>query len=151
MATKLPAAESLTIEFKSDRDRLSDDDLAATVVCLANTEGGEIYLGVEDDGRVTGLHPAHRNVGGLPALIANRTVPPVSVRVNYARACNFYTRAQIANDRSRAAAHLHLDGPSDRGVDREPRPIQLASATGRMSRFSGRAGSSVRRAPVASS
>lgn len=78
----IPERESLTVEFKSDHRRLPDGELVATVVCLANTEGGEIYLGVEDDGRVTGLHPGHQNVSGLSALIANRTNPPLSVRVS---------------------------------------------------------------------
>jgi ATP-dependent DNA helicase RecG len=77
----LPEKESITVEFKSDRNRLPDRELIATVVSMANTEGGELYLGVEDDGTPTGLHPAHRNIGGLSALIANRTNPPVSVRV----------------------------------------------------------------------
>lgn len=51
------------------------------MVAFANTQGGVIYLGVEDDGRVTGLHPDHRNVGAFAAFIANRTSPPVSARV----------------------------------------------------------------------
>jgi ATP-dependent DNA helicase RecG len=55
--------------------------LVATAVCLTNTDGGEIYLGVEDDGQVTGLHPEHQHLSGLAALIANRTNPPLSVRV----------------------------------------------------------------------
>ena len=54
MTRTIPQHESLTVEFKSDQRRLSDADLIATVVCLANSEGGEIYIGVEDDGRVTG-------------------------------------------------------------------------------------------------
>jgi ATP-dependent DNA helicase RecG len=49
MARTIPRQESLTIEFKSDRTRLSDRELIETVVCFANTEGGEIYLGVEDN------------------------------------------------------------------------------------------------------
>jgi ATP-dependent DNA helicase RecG len=81
MRRTIPERESLTVEFKSDRKRLPDGDLVAMVVCLANTEGGEIYLGVEDDGRVTGLHQQHQNLSGLAAMIANRTNPPVSVRV----------------------------------------------------------------------
>ena len=82
MTRPIPDAESLTVEFKSDRERLSDADLIQAVVCLANTQGGTVYVGVEDDGTVTGLHPAHAaNVGGLAALIANRTVPPLGVRV----------------------------------------------------------------------
>jgi ATP-dependent DNA helicase RecG len=81
MTRIIPERESLTVEFKSDRDRLPDRDLVATVICLANTDGGELYVGVEDDGTVTGLHAAHRNITGMAALIANMTVPPLSVRV----------------------------------------------------------------------
>lgn len=81
MTSPIPERESLTVEFKSDRDRLADRELVAAVVCLANTEGGEIFVGVEDDGTVTGLHPAHQNPTRLGALIANLTSPPLSVRV----------------------------------------------------------------------
>ncbi len=81
MLESIPKHESLTVEFKSDRGRLPDADLAAAVICLANTEGGDLYVGIEADGKVTGLHPAHQNVAGLAAMIANRTVPPLSVRV----------------------------------------------------------------------
>jgi ATP-dependent DNA helicase RecG len=59
---------------------LPDRDLVATVVSMANTEGGRILLGVEDDGSVTGIQPAHQNMAGLVALIANRTSPSVTVR-----------------------------------------------------------------------
>lgn len=79
----LTLRESLTIELKSDRSRLPDRELVEAVVCLANTEGGSVYLGVEDDGTVTGLHPIHDGpLEGLPAMIANRTAPPLAVRVS---------------------------------------------------------------------
>ncbi len=81
MTRTIPATESLTVEFKSDRQRLPDRELVAAVVCLANTEGGVIYLGVEKDGTVTGLHPEHQHLTGLAAMIANRTAPPLGVRV----------------------------------------------------------------------
>lgn len=73
--------ESLTVEFKSDRKALPDRELVAAVVSLANTEGGALFLGVEDDGTITGLHETHRNASSLPALIASRTNPALSVRV----------------------------------------------------------------------
>ena len=73
--------ESLMLEFKSDRKKLSDSELIAAVVALANTEGGEVWLGVENDGVATGLHPDHQNIRGLPALVGNRSNPPLSVRV----------------------------------------------------------------------
>ncbi|MHB8181806.1 MAG: ATP-binding protein [Acidithiobacillus ferrivorans] len=78
----LPPAETLDIEFKSDRKRLSDDELVEALVCLANTEGGELWLGVEDDGTPTGLHEAHQHLAGLPGLVAARTSPSLAVVVS---------------------------------------------------------------------
>ncbi|MDP2647599.1 MAG: crosslink repair DNA glycosylase YcaQ family protein [Desulfobacterales bacterium] len=80
LKTLLAKGETLTIEFKSDVKGLPDRDLAAAVVAMANTEGGLILLGVEDDGAVTGLQPAHQDTTGLIALIANRTNPSIAVR-----------------------------------------------------------------------
>ncbi len=76
----LAKGETLTVEFKSDVKGLPDRDLVAAVVAMANTEGGLIFLGVEDDGTVTGVQPAHQDTAGLIALIANRTSPSVAVR-----------------------------------------------------------------------
>ena len=81
MSPVLPAAESLTVEFKSDRKRLSDDELVQALACLANTKGGELWLGVEDNGTPTGLHTAHQDLAGLPGLIAARTSPALAVTV----------------------------------------------------------------------
>lgn len=77
----LPPRESLTVEFKSDRKRLSDADLVEAVVCLANAEGGELWLGVEDDGTPTGLHAEHQHLTGLSGLVAARTSPSLAVIV----------------------------------------------------------------------
>lgn len=81
MNTILPKKESLTVEFKSDRKRLGDDELVEALVCLANAEGGELWLGVEDDGKPTGLHAAHHDLGGLPGLVAAKTSPSLNVTV----------------------------------------------------------------------
>lgn len=78
---KIAEGETLTVEFKSDRGPLPDRELIIAVVALANTDGGDLFLGVEDDGQVTGLHPSHHDISGLPALIANRTNPSLSTRV----------------------------------------------------------------------
>nr|WP_236651167.1 RNA-binding domain-containing protein [Aquabacterium fontiphilum] len=77
----MPTRETLTVEFKSDRKCLPDRDLIEAVVGMANAQGGDIYLGVEDDGQPTGLHVQHRLLEGLAALVANRTQPPVHVVV----------------------------------------------------------------------
>ncbi len=76
----LPQKETLEIEFKSDVKKLNDTDLIDAVVAFANTSGGDIYLGVEDDGTPTGVHATHRDYTQLASFIANRTVPPISVQ-----------------------------------------------------------------------
>lgn len=76
----IPEKETLTVEFKSDIDYLNDNDLVSEIVGMTNTEGGDLYLGVEDNGKITGVHRKHRDPIGAMALIANKTVPSVSVR-----------------------------------------------------------------------
>jgi ATP-dependent DNA helicase RecG len=75
----LKHGETLDVEFKSDVKGLPDRDLVATVVAMANTEGGLILLGVEDDGTITGVQPGHLDATGLNAMIANRTSPSVAI------------------------------------------------------------------------
>lgn len=76
----IPKNETLTIEFKSDIDCLDEKELVSEIVGMANTEGGILYLGVEDNGDITGVHKKHRDPNGAMALIANKTVPSLSVR-----------------------------------------------------------------------
>ena len=53
MAGLIPERETMEVEFKSDLKKLSDSDLVDAVVAFANTNGGDLYLGVEDDGTVS--------------------------------------------------------------------------------------------------
>lgn len=76
----IPDKETLTIEFKSDLKKLRDQDLVDAVIGMTNTEGGILFLGVEDDGQITGVHAEHEDEIGAMALIANKTVPSVAVR-----------------------------------------------------------------------
>ncbi len=101
MTHPLPPAESLTVEFKSDRKSLPDAELIEAVVCLANAEGGELWLGVEDDGTPTGLHLDHQILVGLPGLVAARTSPSITVSVS-AVAVNGVNLARIAVPKARS-------------------------------------------------
>ena len=69
MERLVPPRETLTVEFKSDQKPVSDDTVIDSVVAFANTEGGELYLGVEDDGRITGIHHTHSDITKLAAFI----------------------------------------------------------------------------------
>ena len=79
---EIPFKENLTTECKSDRTRYKDSLLVEEIVGMANTKGGNLYLGVEDDGEITGAHKDHEDINGLRALIANMTVPSLSVRAD---------------------------------------------------------------------
>ncbi|HZJ92673.1 MAG TPA: ATP-binding protein [Thiopseudomonas sp.] len=81
MRVVLPTTESLTVEFKSDRNGYPDRELIEALTCLANTSGGELWLGVEDDGKASGLHLKHQNTTHLLGLIAEQTTPPLVVSV----------------------------------------------------------------------
>lgn len=80
MDRTIPLKETLTIEFKSDHPKFENADLFDVVVAFANTDGGDLYLGVEDNGSITGIHKDHANPITLSAYIANNTVPPISTR-----------------------------------------------------------------------
>ena len=76
----IPYKEDLITEFKSDLKRYPDNDLIDEIVGMANTKGGNLYLGVEDDGEITGVNKVHKDAIGVTALVANNTVPSISVR-----------------------------------------------------------------------
>lgn len=84
----IPFKESLLVEFKSDRSTYPDRDLVEAIVAMANTDGGELYLGVEDNGKLTGLAKKHEDELGLSAMIMNNIVPSI------------YISAEIINEES---------------------------------------------------
>ena len=54
-----PSKESLVVEFKSGWNNKNDGtNIKKTIVAFANTAGGDLYLGVGDDGSVVGVHDA---------------------------------------------------------------------------------------------
>ena len=67
------------MEFKSDRAMMADKEFAAEAVAFANAEGGDLLIGVEDDGAVTGLNPKRASVSGLSGVIRSRTNPHLDV------------------------------------------------------------------------
>ena len=93
-ARRIPLRETLEVEFKSDRDSLSDDQLIEALICLANAQGGVLYLGVEDDGQITGLHAKRpADISGLAALVANRTAPSLHIHTEILLHENFRVAA----------------------------------------------------------
>jgi len=81
----IKSGEDLGIEFKSDRRRISDREIYEEVVAMANTSGGVLLIGVEDDGQVTGALPRHGETTDplkLQSAIFNNTVPNINTRIS---------------------------------------------------------------------
>lgn len=54
--TSIPTSETLTIEFKSDPPAgLPDKTVVESVVGMTNAQGGTLYIGIDDDGKVSGV------------------------------------------------------------------------------------------------
>ena len=82
----LEVGETLTCEFKSDyRGKLELSKIVETVVGMANTQGGVLYIGIEDNGVVTGIKHLKKylvNTTILMADIQKNTMPPVFTTVS---------------------------------------------------------------------
>lgn len=81
----LAMGESLEREFKSDRRKISDKEIYEEVVSLANSHGGVLLIGVEDNGSVTGARHRHETLTDpikLQSAIFNNTVPSINTRVS---------------------------------------------------------------------
>jgi ATP-dependent DNA helicase RecG len=78
--------ESVERELKSDRGQgINDKTIYEEVVALANTDGGVLLIGVEDDGQVTGAKPRHGDTTEprkLQSAIFNNTVPNINTRIS---------------------------------------------------------------------
>ena len=77
-----PYRETLQHEFKSDQRKLPLRTLLEAVICMANGPGGSIYLGIEDDGSISGLHPDHCDLKLLERLVCHYTRPHFHVQVH---------------------------------------------------------------------
>ena len=70
---QIPARESLHIEFK--QEQVSSKDLADEIVAFSNGEGGEIWLGVDDQGKLTGISRNYEE--DIMNICRTAVIPPV--------------------------------------------------------------------------
>jgi len=74
----IQASESQFVEFK--RAAVEARHLAEDLVALANADGGTVFVGVEDDGRVSGIEGYQDNVDELLRAPYLHCVPPVEAQ-----------------------------------------------------------------------
>ena len=86
LETLIAQGESLEREFKSDsRREFTDKEIYDEIVALANTDGGMLLIGVEDERTITGSRPRHgksTDVNKLKSAIFHNTVPNINTRVS---------------------------------------------------------------------
>ncbi len=67
--------EGLNIEYK----REYTDNIKKTVIAFANTEGGKIYIGIEDDGEIIGVKDADDTMLQITNSIRSSILPDVTL------------------------------------------------------------------------
>lgn len=73
----IQAGENLRAEFKAWP--LPPDDLAATLVAFANTEGGLLFLGVADNGTIVGVGDSDRAMQCVDQIAYQNSEPPLTI------------------------------------------------------------------------
>ncbi|MDD3694908.1 MAG: putative DNA binding domain-containing protein [Lentisphaeria bacterium] len=71
----LSLPESSRLEYKRDYS----DNIRRCVIAFANSDGGKIYVGIEDDGRVCGLPALDESLLRISNSIRNSIVPDLSM------------------------------------------------------------------------
>lgn len=83
----IAGGEDSRTEFKSVS--FHNEGMAKAVVAFANMQGGRILVGVEDDGRISGVdHPAEQ-VERLVSICRNNIIPPLIPDIRY-QGCDLY-------------------------------------------------------------
>lgn len=70
--------ESPTVEFK----RELTDAVKREIIAFANTQGGELYIGIEDDGTVIGLNNAHKTLEAVSSTLHDSIKPDILVHTH---------------------------------------------------------------------
>ena len=76
---RIVKGEDLHNDFKERIE--SNEDLAKVIVCFANTDGGQIVIGVSDDGEIIGLENIDETIRRIDDVAYNRCNPPVSIGI----------------------------------------------------------------------
>ena len=72
--------EGLHLEFKNRVPR--PEKIAREVIAFANTQGGTVLIGVDDDGTILGLRDAEEELYALSTALKGRVEPEVEVEIS---------------------------------------------------------------------
>lgn len=103
--------ETENIEFKSQ----VTDDLYKEVIAFANTDGGTIYVGIDDDGNVVGIDPVDETYTRITNGIRDAIMPDVTMFIQYTLQENRVVRIKVGEG-SYKPYYLKSKGPKPSGV-----------------------------------
>jgi len=77
LLNRIAKGEDFHTEFK---EQLPDrNELAKQIVCFANTDGGQLLVGVRDNGEILGIDKLDENMRIVDDVAFNRCQPPITV------------------------------------------------------------------------
>lgn len=105
--------------------RVVAKDITETLVAFANADGGEILVGVEDDGTITGLPYQAETINQLLEAPKNNTHPdtPLESLIKHRVTLNNELILYFAIEKSTRTIHQTSDGKCLQRKDRENRPV----------------------------
>lgn len=71
MTTQIPTQESENVEFKTS----FNDDVIVSLVAFANHKGGSVFVGISDNGKITGVDLGKETIAQYLNEIKNKTAP----------------------------------------------------------------------------
>ena len=110
--------ESERIEYKSQMV----DDIYKEVIAFANTNGGVIYIGIDDNGNVTGINNVDDTYTRLTNGIRDAIAPDVTMFVRYILENNKVIRIEVGEG-SYKPDHLKSKGMKSNACLCSPRCI----------------------------
>ncbi len=100
MDHSIPKFESFTVEFKSEWNEKKDGEgIKKTIVAFANTVGGDLYIGVNDNGEAVGLDN--------PALIEEKLAS--SIRDNISPSLMGYVTPERLHVNGKTVLKVHVE------------------------------------------
>jgi ATP-dependent DNA helicase RecG len=146
----IAGGETLSVEFKAEAN---DGELVEAVVCLANAEGGTLFVGIDGDGNVRGARPRHgteTDPRRIEALVSNSTRPSLGVRAEVtaiegkplvavrvpkasiptATSSGRYVRRALGGDGRPACIPFFLFETAGHGLAQDPSAAVVPGATG---------------------
>ncbi len=71
--------ETETVELKS----IMVDDICKEIIAFANTKGGTLYIGVEDDGKILGIEHPDKEILRLNNMVRDSIKPDLTMFIHY--------------------------------------------------------------------